>query len=161
MVVVTGDNGLPLIFSRTCANGAFRFPSVSRFREICLPLNFQGWRVQLCVFALLEGYPASPASFERKWFSPFHPVKKTCPSSFESKILHMPALAFFCPHSWRRFSWPAHTFGSPNSYLNVENLSSPDALNFVSKRKSLSLLMFSGNFSKTFPLVLQGQCGQC
>lgn len=116
----------------------------------------------VCLRSLKDTEPALPVVKESGFHLFFRllPVRKDISIFFESKILHMPALAFFCLHSWRRFSWPAHTFGCPNSSSNVENLPSAEDLIFVSKRKSLNLLMFLGNFSKTFPLVPQGQCGQ-
>ena len=49
VIGVTDDNGLPLILSCACADGAFRFPPVSHFREICLSIKSQDWRVHLCM----------------------------------------------------------------------------------------------------------------
>lgn len=85
----------------------------------------------------LGGYPASPARFEGVFYLSiqFLPVRIATSFLFVSKTSVRPALAFFCHHSW-----PLHIFDFPKSYLNVANLPSAD-LCFVSKRKSLNLLM--------------------
>lgn len=68
----------------------------------------------------------------------------------------MPALAFFCPHSWRRISWPARPFGSPKLYLNEENHPSAEGLCFANKRKSLNLFDVLG---KLLQVLFSGTAG--